>query len=125
MTGNKRPEVGLQDENLDAFGNDISNRTNVLDLAAHYPYSPERWRLFVGGTRQFPEYGSVTQYNHAGGWQVGYDSLFTAQGNNTADQAAGNIASKRPIYPQDAIVFIANAGGTGDVSVNYRTEQDW
>jgi len=28
----------------DAFENQVTARTNVLDLAAHYPYSPERWR---------------------------------------------------------------------------------
>lgn len=49
----------------DAFGNLITSRTNVLDLAAHYPYSSVRWRVLVDGTRQFPEYGSVPQYNHA------------------------------------------------------------
>jgi hypothetical protein len=52
----------------DAFGNDISARTNVLDLAAHYPYSPERWRLFADGSRIFPEYASnidaLSQYTH-------------------------------------------------------------
>lgn len=50
----------------DAFGNQVANRTNVLDIASHYPYNPERWRLFVDGSRVFPEYGSVSQYNHAG-----------------------------------------------------------
>lgn len=58
--------IDYYDENRDAFGNDISNRTNVLDLAAHYHYSPERWRLFVDGSRVFPEYNAVSQYNHAG-----------------------------------------------------------
>lgn len=52
----------------DAFGNDISDRTNVLDLGAHYPYSPERWRLFADGSRIFPEYEStindLSQYTH-------------------------------------------------------------
>jgi len=52
----------------DAFGNDISVRTNVLDLASHYPYSPERWRLFADGSRLFPEYESsindLSQYTH-------------------------------------------------------------
>lgn len=48
----------------DAFGNLITSRTNVLDLGAHYPYSPERWRVFVDGSRVFPEYGSVAQYTH-------------------------------------------------------------
>jgi hypothetical protein len=52
------------DETRDAFGNDISDRTNVLDLAAHYPYSPERWRIRVDGSRVFPEYTSVSQYTH-------------------------------------------------------------
>jgi hypothetical protein len=52
------------DENRDAFNNNTTNRTNVLDLAAHYPYSPERWRIFVDGTRKFPNYGNVEQYDH-------------------------------------------------------------
>jgi len=52
------------DENRDAFDNDTTNRTNILDLASHYPYSPERWRIFVDGTRQFPSYDSVPQYTH-------------------------------------------------------------
>lgn|GEM_PF-2904747 len=52
----------------DAFGNDISARTNVLDVAAHYPYSPERWRLFADGSRIYPEYeagiNDLPQYTH-------------------------------------------------------------
>ena len=51
-------------KNRDAFENDINNRTNVLDLASHYPYSPERWRLFVDGDRVYPEYDAVPQYTH-------------------------------------------------------------
>lgn len=53
------------EEWTDAFENQVSGRTNVLDLAAHYSYSPERWRLFVNGSRAFPEYGSVAQYTHS------------------------------------------------------------
>jgi hypothetical protein len=50
----------------DAFGKLIADSTtNELDIASHYPYSPERWRLLVNGTREFPAYGSVSQYNHA------------------------------------------------------------
>lgn len=52
------------EETRDVFGNDISDRTNVIDLAAHYPYSPVRWRLFVDGSRVFPEYNTVSQYTH-------------------------------------------------------------
>lgn len=48
----------------DAFENQVSGRTTVLNLASHYPYSPERWRLFVDGSRVFPEYGAVSQYTH-------------------------------------------------------------
>jgi len=53
----------------DAFDNLVTNRTNVLDLASHYPYSPERWRLFADGARIFPEYEAaiddLPQYEHA------------------------------------------------------------
>lgn len=56
-------------DSQDAFDNLVTNRTNVLDLASHYPYSPERWRLFVDGTRVFPEYANpivngLDQYSH-------------------------------------------------------------
>jgi len=54
------------DEWTDGFDNQVSDRTNVLDLAAHYPYSPERWRIFVDGVRQFPSYDAVDQYTHDG-----------------------------------------------------------
>lgn len=49
----------------DVFGKSIADgTTNELDLASHYPYSPERWRIVVDGTRVFPEYETVSQYNH-------------------------------------------------------------
>jgi hypothetical protein len=56
-------------DSQDAFDNFVSDRTNVLDLASHYPYSPERWRLFVDGSRVFPEYADpvvngLPQYTH-------------------------------------------------------------
>jgi hypothetical protein len=53
------------DNNSDAFRNLTVPRTNVLDIASHYPYSPVRWRIFVDGNRVFPEYNTVSQYNHA------------------------------------------------------------
>jgi len=49
----------------DAFDNQVSGRTNLIDLAAHYPASPERWRLFVDGTRQLLQYTDPSQYTHA------------------------------------------------------------
>jgi len=62
MTGDNRQLI----QNSDAFNNLTNPRTNVLDVAAHYPYSPERWTFRVNGTRQLLQYGSVSQYNHAG-----------------------------------------------------------
>lgn len=53
-------------DNVDAFGKLIADSTtNHLNVASHYPFSPERWRFFVDGTRQFIQYNSVSQYNHA------------------------------------------------------------
>jgi len=50
----------------DAFGNRIVQNTEVeADLAGHYPYSPERWHLYVNGARQFPQYGDVPELTDA------------------------------------------------------------
>lgn len=73
----------------DAFGNQVSARTNVLDIAAHYPYNPERWTLSVDGSRVFPEYGAVSQYNHAGD----YHELQPAAGETVTLESA-----ERPRY---------------------------
>lgn len=55
----------ILESSADSFGKLIADSTrNKLDLASHYPYSPERWRIFVDGSRVFPEYGPVSQYNH-------------------------------------------------------------
>lgn len=54
------------EQSQDAFRNVYFNRTNVLDIASHYPYSAVRWRLFVDDSRIFPTYNTVAQYNHAG-----------------------------------------------------------
>lgn len=53
----------------DAFGKQIADNTqNRADLAAHYQYNPQRWRIYKSNNsesnRQFPEYSSVSQYNH-------------------------------------------------------------
>ena len=48
----------------DAFGNQISlGTTNEADLASHYAYSQERYRVFVDGVRQQIQYdGFPTQF---------------------------------------------------------------
>lgn len=51
-------------EFADAFGSQVTKgTTNKADIAGHYPYSPERFRFFVNGNRQFIQYNSVSQYN--------------------------------------------------------------
>jgi hypothetical protein len=60
MTNDNRQLIQSQD----VFKNLVARRKSLIDLAAHYELSPERWRLFVDGTRQFPQYTNVTQYNH-------------------------------------------------------------
>jgi len=54
------------DKGRDIFENEIGQRTNVIDIASHYPYSPVRWQISVDGSRVFPEYDNVAQYNHTG-----------------------------------------------------------
>lgn len=50
---------------VDIFGKSISDITNnVMDIGSEYPYSPERWRILVNDNYVFPEYNSVSQYNH-------------------------------------------------------------
>lgn len=50
----------------DAFGNRIvQNTINEADIAGHYPYSPERWRVFVNDDRQLLQYNSVPEYTDA------------------------------------------------------------
>jgi len=51
----------------DAFGNQVAlGTTNEADLAGHYSYSPERYRVFVDGTRQEIQYdGEPTQFSDA------------------------------------------------------------
>jgi hypothetical protein len=76
-------------ENQDAFKNLVNQRTNVIDLAAHYPINPERWTLKVDGTRQLPQYGTISQYNHA----VDVHELSPASGETVTFRTA-----ERPRY---------------------------
>jgi len=48
----------------------VDTTTNDADIAGHYEYNPQRWRLYKGSSddsdRLFPEYGTVPEYNHTG-----------------------------------------------------------
>jgi hypothetical protein len=48
----------------DVFENQVTSRKSLLDVAAHYPYTPERWRLSVDGQRQHLQYIDIPQYTH-------------------------------------------------------------
>lgn len=76
---------------------------------------------------QFPDSTGtpVTTAAGPGGWQVGFDTLKNGGGNTISADAPASAISKRPVYPRDVVVFLGYAEGTGDVSFQYRTEQDW
>lgn len=82
MTGGSPPvdpvEDRVHDDNLalneiktliyrsrDAFGrlDTLAGSRNVLDIATHYNFSPERVRLFRNGDREFPQYNTVSQFS--------------------------------------------------------------
>lgn len=50
------------DEWTDAFGKQVAVTTNEADIAGHYPFNPERWRLLVNGSRGFVQYENVDEY---------------------------------------------------------------
>lgn len=62
MTDDNRQLVASSD----AFEKVISDETaNELDIATQYNFSPERVRLFLNGSRQFPNYNSVPKFDDA------------------------------------------------------------
>lgn len=80
----------IQPGKQDVFGVPLRNvQRNVLDIASHYPINPERLRIFVDGSRVFPQYGSVAQYNHSGP----HHELIPAQGETVTLETA-----ERPRY---------------------------
>lgn len=72
------PEGGKVLESFtDVFGVHIADgRTNIEDLGSHYQYSPERYRLLRDGSREFPEYGSVSGFTD----EADHFALSPAQG---------------------------------------------
>lgn len=62
---NTRVLAERSEASSDAFGKSIRlNTQNKADLASHYAYSPERYRIFVDGTRQEIQYdGSPSQFS--------------------------------------------------------------
>ncbi|WP_256394108.1 hypothetical protein [Natronoarchaeum rubrum] len=70
------------DEGREAFGRPLSlGTTNEADLAGHYPYNPERFRVFVNGERQLLQYGSVAEYEDV------------VDGHRLKPQSAGDVVT--------------------------------
>lgn len=69
------------EQSRDAFDRDIAlGTTNEADLAGHYPFSPERFRLSVNGNRQFIQYdGEPPEYDD------------TVDGHRLTPQSAGDV----------------------------------
>lgn len=66
----------FEERSHDAFGNLLARATrNNLDLASHYNFSPERLRLFRNGSREFPQYNTVSQFSdEADHWKLQPDA---------------------------------------------------
>lgn len=65
------------DVHTDAFGrlDTIAGARNVLDIASHYNFSPERLRLFRNGSRAFPQYNDIAQFSdEADHWLLSPDA---------------------------------------------------
>lgn len=108
----------------DANGNQLTDS----DFSTPPLFSPTNNVLEVSDNVDQVVNGSGTlqsSMQDPGGFQVGFDALNTGGGNTVTDNTPGPVASKRPVYPQDIVVLLANAGGTGDVTFQFRTEQDW
>ena len=64
----------------DAFDNQLARNTqNNADLAAHYRYSPERYRFYRNGARQLLQYKDLASYDYFSGRRSGDEDVFVLQ----------------------------------------------
>jgi hypothetical protein len=64
----------------DAFGNQLARTTqNNADLAAHYRYSPERYRLYRNGSRELLQYKDIDSYAYFDDQRSGDEDAFVLQ----------------------------------------------
>lgn len=67
----------IEEAVLDAFGrvSSVAGSRNIIDIASHYEFSPERLRLYRNGSRSFPQYNSVSQFtDNADHWLLSPDA---------------------------------------------------
>jgi hypothetical protein len=64
----------------DAFDNQLARTTqNNADLAAHYNYSPERYRFYRNGTRVLLQYEDISAYEYFSDRRSGDEDVFVLQ----------------------------------------------
>ena len=64
----------------DAFGNQLTRTTqNNADLASHYRYNPERYRLYRNGSRELLQYEDIASYAHFDDRRTGDEDAFVLQ----------------------------------------------
>jgi hypothetical protein len=82
--GNENSTLDILRRNRDDFDKQISlGTTNEADLASHYPFTPERFRVSKNGTRQFIQYGSVPEFTD------------TVDTHEITPQSAGDVVTFR------------------------------
>lgn len=118
----------LVSEGRDVFNVPITNTTtNESNLAGHYPYSPERWRLFSDTdttTRLFPEYNEVPQYDHRGD----YHALQPASGETVVFETAERYRYRVQFELEATFAFAINQELQGNDYVRcgfYDTDNGW
>lgn len=67
----------------------------------------------------------VSTATNPGGYQLSYDTLFTAGSGQESVSPATDRVAKRSIHNGDIAIVLANAAGTGDLTIQYQVEQDW
>lgn len=97
----------------DALGSQIASPTrNVIDIASHYNFSPERLRLFRNGSREFIQYGSISQFSD----EVDYWSLQPDAGDSMHIESAESGTYVVNYLMQSSWAFALNqALSDGDV----------
>jgi len=109
---------------LDTDGNELTDS----DFSTPAEFMRQNNAVEVSGAvEQVADSSGTTQTSMAdpGGFQIGYDLLTTASGNDVTSEVNTSVLAKRPLYDRDIAVVLANAGATGDVTFLLRHEQDW
>jgi hypothetical protein len=60
-----------------------------------------------------------------GGHQLGYGSWWSSGSGSKTQAESGSTSPKRQIPPGDICVFLVKADTTGEITVEYITDQDW